>query len=348
MGLSTPVTARTLALQGNVKQQVNYLKLFRADTAVKDWEAIRKCLTADYPEEKKKWSLIGQSYGGFVATTYLSHAPEGLREVFTTGGLPPVTQNNPDEVYRRLWKKVLERNMAFYEKYPEDVDAIRRIDARTGTHESTDEDCRLIHRIFAMGINFGFHGGIDAVHDMLLNVSTDVDLFGFVTKPTLHRIEATGPFDNHVLYAVLHESIYCQEGGCSAWSARRMKPRESFSVELPSGDEGIVFKGEMVDSTDFDVYPELKALKEVAESIAKVDDWPDLYDIDQLKRNEVPVYSATYVDDMYVDFEFAQETAKIIKGTKTYVTNTMYHNALRSRTDELLKNLFALRDESID
>lgn len=51
---------------------------------------------------------------------------------------------------------------------------------------------------------------------------------------------------------------------------------------------------------------------------------------------------------MYVDFDFARETARTIKGAKTFVTNMMYHDALRSQTEEVFKNLFALRDDSID
>ena len=31
--------------------------------------------------------MLGQSFGGFCAMTYLSFAPEGLREAFITGGL---------------------------------------------------------------------------------------------------------------------------------------------------------------------------------------------------------------------------------------------------------------------
>lgn len=39
---------------------------------VEDCEAIRKILTADYPDEKRKWSIIGQSFGGFCCMNYLS------------------------------------------------------------------------------------------------------------------------------------------------------------------------------------------------------------------------------------------------------------------------------------
>ncbi len=202
MGLSTPVTAHTLALDGDTKEQVGYLKLFRADTAVKDLEAIRNCLTADYPKEKKKWSLVGQSYGGFVATTYLSQAPEGLREVFTLGGLAPVSQRDPDEVYRRLHHKVLERNEKYYEKYPEDVKAVemiaRHLEGRDLPVMLADGGELSLMRFLSMGITFGFHGGLDIVHDIVLRTVNDLETFNFLTKPTLVRIQATGSFEDHL------------------------------------------------------------------------------------------------------------------------------------------------------
>ena len=55
-GLSTPISAATLALQGDIHRQADYLKLFRADSIVKDCEAVRKTLTEDYSSEVKKWS----------------------------------------------------------------------------------------------------------------------------------------------------------------------------------------------------------------------------------------------------------------------------------------------------
>lgn len=52
-GLSSPISAATLALQGDPHRQADYLKLFRADSIVKDCEAVRKALTSDYPTELK-------------------------------------------------------------------------------------------------------------------------------------------------------------------------------------------------------------------------------------------------------------------------------------------------------
>lgn len=98
----------------------------------------------------------------------------------------------------------------------------------------------------------------------------------------------------------------------------------------------------------FESYGELAQLKEVADILASYDDWPALYDEPQLARNEVPVYSSTYLDDMYVHFDLATATATKIKGLKQFITNVMYHDALRSRTDELIRQLFALKEDSID
>lgn len=98
----------------------------------------------------------------------------------------------------------------------------------------------------------------------------------------------------------------------------------------------------------FESYSELKKVREVAEILATTDDWPALYDEAQLAKNEVPVYAATYTDDMYVHFDLASNTVAKIKGTKQFITNTMYHDALRSKSGEVMRQLFTLRDDSID
>jgi hypothetical protein len=59
--------------------------LRRADSIVRDAELVRKVLVP----LKGRWSILGQSFGGFCCLSYLSLAPEGLAEVLITGGLPP-------------------------------------------------------------------------------------------------------------------------------------------------------------------------------------------------------------------------------------------------------------------
>jgi hypothetical protein len=89
-------------------------------------------------------------------------------------------------------------------------------------------------------------------------------------------------------------------------------PQSPSSVrEMP-----LYFSGEMIYPFLFDLFPELEKLKNVADIIAKYGGWPELYDEWQLARNEVPLYAATFVDDMYVDFGLAQGTAKLVKNCK--------------------------------
>lgn len=356
-GLSTPITASTLGLRGDDDVQAQYLKSFRADSIVKDCEAVRKALTAELPEEKSKWSIMGQSFGGFCCTTYLSFYPEGIREAFIFGGLPPLV-DGPDEVYQRLFRKVKERNEAYYSKYPEDMERVHQIlrflqrFGDTTVQDMTQEGYLTARRFLQLGLQLGCHGGLDTIHEVVLRASNDLALFGHITRPTVARITSQIPFDEVVIYAVLHEPCYCQ-GTASNWSAQRM--RDSMGREFQIANEGgagsgkpVYFTGEMIFPWMFEDYGELKRIAIQAEKVQQFEEWPALYDVEQLQKNEVPVYAAVYIDDMYVDFDFSMETAKIIKGCKTYVTNAMYHDAVRSRMDEVTKALFSLRDDSID
>jgi len=351
MGLSTTATAETIKAKGSPSDQLNYLQHFRADTAVRDLEAIRLCLTAGYPEEKKKWSIMGQSYGGYVSTTYLSSYPEGLREVFTLGGLPPVTLKTADEPVRRCFKRVVRRNEEYYDKFPEDVDRVRTMIQfiEKKKPQLPSGPTLTVGRFLQMGLMFGFHGGFDIIHGIILRATNDLETFGFLTRPTLAACEGFPDFDNHVLYALLHGPLYVHADKSGWVFDRVLKEFSAFGHRTDSADTGKqYFTGEMVFKAAFDENVELQGLKEVAELLEQKTDWPALYDPEQLRKNEVPVYSAVYLDDMYVDYGFSSETAGIIKGCKTFVTNVLYHNAVRAKTADMVKGLFDLRDDSID
>ncbi|KZZ91968.1 prolyl peptidase [Ascosphaera apis ARSEF 7405] len=344
-GLSSPITAATLRYKGDAAKQAEYLKHFRADNIVRDCEAVRAYLTAEAPPALKKWSLLGQSYGGFCCTTYLSKHPEGLKEVFITGGLPPVSAKNPDATYSYTFDKLAQRNEAYYAKYPSDIERVRTIVQHLHDHEVKLPGGILTpERFRQMGLAFGMAGGIDHVHDVILRASNDLEATEGLTKPTLAIIDSMTSFDNAILYAVFQEAIYCQ-GQASNWSAERFLAKNpAFSAEA----DKIYFTGEMVFTHMYNSSDELSQIRGAAELIATTSDWPDLYDEEQLARNVIPVYAATYMDDMYVPFELAQETAKKIKGCKQYITNVMYHSALRSNSTDVIKELFNLRDDTID
>lgn len=46
--------------------------------------------------------------------------------------------------------------------------------------------------------------------DIVFRVSNDLEMFGFLTLPTLSVIDSNGGMDKNIIYAILHESIYCQ------------------------------------------------------------------------------------------------------------------------------------------
>jgi pimeloyl-ACP methyl ester carboxylesterase len=63
-GRSTPVTPDVALTRG-----ASYLTHFRADSIVRDAEAIRASLVGD-----GRWTVLGQSFGGFCVVHYLSVA----------------------------------------------------------------------------------------------------------------------------------------------------------------------------------------------------------------------------------------------------------------------------------
>src|SRR5205085_9928067 len=119
-GRSTPVGA----LSGmTADEQAEYLTHFRADSIVRDAELIRGELGLD------RWSVLGQSFGGFCTLTYLSIAPEGLREAFFTGGVPPIGRP-VDDVYRATYVRTADRVRRYYQRYPDDRERVREIHRR--------------------------------------------------------------------------------------------------------------------------------------------------------------------------------------------------------------------------
>ena len=65
-GLSNPISSESISDISDL-DLAYYFTLFRADNIIKDAERIRKQLIGN-----NKWSVLGQSFGGFCATHYLS------------------------------------------------------------------------------------------------------------------------------------------------------------------------------------------------------------------------------------------------------------------------------------
>lgn len=364
-GLSSPVTSATLKHYTAPETRSDHLALFRADNLVRDLEAVRKCLTEGRVQPNRvKWSIMGQSFGGFVILTYLSFYSEGLRECFMTGGMAPIN-TPPEDVYRATYTKALARNEAYFKKYPEDIKALRMINVFLNRQPTPGQvnmpagGVLTMHRVLTFGLMFGMHGGLDAAHALVLRMSTDIDTHGLLTRATLVAIEQFFPLDTAPMYALVHEAIYCYTRGvASNWAAMRAGleflqfawvDAEKMPLISPEkvGTE-FFFSGEMILPFMFDTFPELMALKAEAHALAARTEWTDLYDEAQLAQNNVPVYAVTYIDDLFVDYELAKKAAAKVRKVQMYETNGLYHNASRAKSDEVMGQLLRLRDDTID
>lgn len=315
-GRSTPVGA----LPGmTAAEQADYLAHFRADSIVRDAEWIRRELGVE------QWSVIGQSFGGLCVTTYLSLAPEGLREALITGGLPPL-RRSIDEVYACTYERVLERNLRYVQRYPGDRERLAQL------HERVQGDGVILpsgdpltwRHARQLGAMLGMASGAERLHH-LLELPPESPAF-------LHDLETETGFARNPLYAILHEACWA-DGGATRWSAERMLPAE-FADPL-------LLTGEHVYPWMFDDLAALAPLRDAAMLLADRE-WPHLYDPDVLAGNTVPAAALIYAEDMYVERAFSEETAARIPALRPWVTNEYDHNGLRVDGERILGRLLDL------
>jgi len=332
-GLSSPVTFETLAPLGSAAAQAEHLAHFRADGIVRDCEAVRALLAGpDVP-----WTVLGQSYGGFCAAHYLSRAPAGVAAALFTGGLPPLSAG-ADAIYRRTYPLVIEANRRYYERYPEDVERVRRIvDVLLGrTVRMPNGDRLTARRFLALGQQLGFNDGFEIVHNLVEAAFVPgTDELAHAFK---RGFEGAQYYDTSPLYSILQEACYAQ-GAATRWSAARV------AMEFPEADYErargpVPFIGEMIFPWMFEDVATLRPLRAAAELIAEKADWPALYDPARLAANAVPAAAAIYVHDMFVELGFSEETAAAIRGLSAWVTDKHLHNALRSDGRAVLDELF--------
>ena len=316
-GRSTPVGG----LEGmSPEDQARYLTHFRADSIIRDAELIRGELGVE------RWSVLGQSFGGFCVVSYLSFAPEGLAAAFLTGGLPPL-ERHPDDVYRATYARVRAKTLAYYDRYPEDRDRVRAILERLAAEDvRLPGGDRLTERRFRqLGQLLGMSDGAERLHYI-------VEL-PFGSRAFLHDIEAADPFSRNPLYCVIHEACYAP-GLATRWSAERTYPDEW-------REDPTLLTGEHIYPWMLDDFGQLGPLAEAAQILAE-HEWHDLYDVERLQANEVPAAAAIYAEDMYVEREFSEETAAAIRGLRPWVTNEYEHDGLRFEGGRVLGRLLDL------
>lgn len=321
---------------------------------MRDAELIRRAIVPQSGPSGGRWSLLGQSFGGFCCATYLSMAPEGLVEVLMTGGIPPGVEQAccAEDVYRRTFRRCLRQNEKFYQRFPMDVERAQRIvkhlAAQPDGGVTTPMGNRLTPRSFQMlGLQaLGFAHGFERLHYALEGAWDGEELSLKFKKD----FDTWMSWDTNPLYALLHESIYCQ-GAPSNWAAHRIREQE-YGVQFDAvgqanAGQPVNFTGEHVFPWMFEDFAELRKVKGAAELLAADADWPRLYDVARLEENTVPVATATYYEDMFVDFDLAQDTASHIKGIRQLITNEYLHCGIREAGYTLFEKLLNIARDGV-
>ncbi|MGY6020098.1 alpha/beta fold hydrolase [Streptomyces spinosirectus] len=343
-GRSTPANRQTLPLRGAPAEQADYLSLFRADAIVRDCEAIRGQVTGG-----ARWTVLGQSFGGFCTVNYLSSAPEGLTAAVITGGLPSLDAH-ADEVYRAAYPRIERKVAAHYARYPQDVERARRIADHLLTHDVTLPNGYLltVEAFQSLGIVLGGSEGTHRLHHLLEDAFVRTAQGSALSDAFQEAAQGLLSYAGHPLYALVHEAAYAQDERPTDWSAERVRAEfpQFDAAKTLAGDGPLLFTGESVHPWMFDCDPALRPLRETAELLAARSDWRPLYDPARLAANDVPVAAAVYHDDMYVDTAHSLDTARAIRGLRTWVTDEFEHDGVRAGGPRVLDRLLALtRDE---
>ncbi|MFD1656762.1 alpha/beta fold hydrolase [Streptomyces caeni] len=344
-GASTPANRQTLPLRGGPREQADYLTHFRADAIVRDCEVIRPQVTGGAP-----WTVLGQSFGGFCTVNYLSTAPEGLRAALITGGLPSLDAH-ADDVYRAAYPRIERKVAAHYARYPQDAERVRRVAEYLLQHQPVlSSGYRLTVEAFqSLGILLGGSQGSHRLHFLLEDAFVRTPWGVALSDAFQEEAHSLLSYAGHPLYALVHEAAYGQDDRATAWSAERVRAEfpQFDAAKALTGEGPVLFTGESVHPWTFDTDPALRPLRETAHLLAERTGWSPLYDRARLAANEVPVAAAVYHDDMYVDTAHALETARAIRGLRTWVTDEFEHDGVRAGGPRVLDRLLALARNEI-
>ena len=350
------------------RAQADLLKRMLADSIVRDFEHLRRT-----EFHNRRWTTLGQSYGGFLTLTYLSLYPEGVAAGFTTGGIPHVPADAAD-VYRHTFPRMQAKTAAFYERYPQDaerlaliadklptaaqaheacadidphaIDAADAIGARLadaaerhGWPTLPDGDVLTVERLQCLGGDFGMKPSFERVHwildDAFLDADGAADADGELSDEFLAKVmNATS---SRPLYWPLQEFIYA-DGRLDApirWAAQRVRDA------MPAFDPDrrpLTLTGEAMFPWMFEQERALRPYRAAMDLLMEDTEFGRLYDPDRLAGNETPLQAAVYFDDMYVDATLQLDTLSRVGRSHAWVTNEFEHDGVHG--DKVFRHLY--------
>lgn len=306
-GLSTPVGDADL--ERGSAAVAEYLTHLRADSIVRDCEAMREHLGAE------TWSVLGQSFGGFTTLAYLSTDADSIADVFITGGLSTVNRH-PDEVYALCYDKMRSASERYYRRFPEHRDVMRRLVDQAAAGEIVLPDGEVVSpsRLRSVGSALGTNDGWQTVWSLLERDPA--------SNAFRHDLMHSMPYGGrNPLYFAFHESSYAS-GQATRWSAERTEPQDF-------RDDVTLFTGEHIRREWTETVPAFQPWRDVTLALADFE-WPRIYNEVAIATSGATGAAAVYVNDVYVPMEYSLETARLLPGVELWVTSEHEHNGVRS------------------
>ena len=324
--------------------QAAYLKRFLASSIVCDFEYLRLAAFGGAP-----WVALGQSYGGFLALTYLSFFPEGIAAGFACGGIPHVP-GSAEEVYAHTFPRMAHKTRSWYARYPEDEERMGALADYVAAHDVRlpDGSPLTVARLQTLGQGMGMKPYAERLHNLLdlafagsdgtvpANGTAGLRLSeGFLMSALSTLSQAGRP-----LYWTLQEFIYADGSRPVApirWAAaREYAARPEFSPTA----RPFMLTGEAAFPWMFDAElgdPALKPFAAAMDALMEDTDFDPIYDAARLVANAVPLYAAVYFDDVYVDSGLQLDTLSRMGAAHPWITNEFEHDGLR--TGKVFKRL---------
>ena len=337
-GRSTRVDAARMASFPSAEEGAAYLACFRTDSIVRDAEHLRRTVYGG-----RRWTTLGQSYGGWITVEYLSAAPEGLAASMVMGGLPSLRPDAAD-LYRRTYPRALAKNVRYERRYPDDTAVIARIADLLADHDVRlpDGDRLTVRRLqFLGGGRFGMQHGFEELH-WLLDTAFGSD--GRLSDAFLASALAVTSFSDNPLWAALQEAAeYTDDNsGATGWAAQAEHDRHPQFAETA---RPLRFTGEMFFPWMFEEIRLLRPFGPAVDLLQQRTDWPARYDHARLATNEVPVAAVVFFDDLYVDADLQLQTASEIANVTTWVTDEWEHDGVGASGGDVVRHLQRLLDE---
>lgn len=287
-----------------------FLRNFRADSIVRDAEYLRAEVLG-----VPKWSLLGESYGGMIALTYLSFANASLDAVVISSGLSG-PGNTLEDFAQEALQEMKERNRRFYldHEIAEVVSAVYNY-VDLNRPEMSDGTRLSSRQLRMLGVNFGFDGGPSLVSRLF----SQAERSGFSLE-SLEALYKSSKFSTEPLF-YLQEMIHAEPGRATNWCAESLCSADAEVVE-----NGLLyFFGEVTFDWMFVEQPFLRPFAQAARKLAEEDSWTPLYDAHTLLQNSVPVRAFAAASDPFIPAAIQARTARVIGNCELTLSSNIEH-----------------------